>query len=215
MSITEGIVTVALFDQLRVVLPSRLGQRLSKASRGRRFDLSLLQIQENSGQYLRGNVTSVVDGSIVADEVLDDHSLLQLRIVLIDVQHDYAEGKSVGCITILQIDVVGLAFVVLQVLAEVDFSERLHHSVDLLCLSRQAEGLHDAAQGLVQIGSSHVEGIHEEREDILRIVLGLPEKLTQRRVWHCMVQASEDPREFLRPFLVAELCLRVREELRW
>mmetsp|Transcript_43188 Transcript_43188/g.122169 ORF Transcript_43188/g.122169 Transcript_43188/m.122169 type:complete len:366 (+) Transcript_43188:1019-2116(+) len=185
------------------ILPPHRRQPLHEAPSRRRLDFHPLDILEEAREDLGWDVPVVVDAAVVADEIPDDHSFLQPRVVLVDVQHDHTEGQGIRSIAVFQVDTInrtrGVA--VLDVLAVVGLAEGLQHPVDLLRLPGQPEGLHDASQGVLQVRSAHVVGVHKGLEDRLRVILGLAEKLAHGGVGHRMVEAAEDPRQLLRPLL--------------
>mmetsp|Transcript_119400 Transcript_119400/g.385498 ORF Transcript_119400/g.385498 Transcript_119400/m.385498 type:complete len:287 (-) Transcript_119400:251-1111(-) len=199
----QGVVPVAAPHELHEVGPAGRRNALSEAPAAGGLDLVVVDALEDPHLHLFRDVLALVDAPVVAQEVLQGHAPLQLRVVLVGVQHDDAERKGVRSVRMLQVPstLCTRVLAVLHVLPVVGVGEDLQHPVDLLRLLGEEEGLQEPPEGLINVRRAPVKGVHEGCEGVFRLRSGLPEKLAHGRVGHAVVQAPQDPPQLLGPLL--------------
>ena len=142
------------------------GQATGRRHTGRllsnQFDFVLLNFIINGRQVLFRQITIVVQTRIVFDKVLECHSVLDLRVVGIRIEHNDRVRQLVCRVSIGKGSLVAL---------RVPLGKLEHEPVNLLCFAWQPERLKEASQSRCQWHVAEIHQIHKgmHRSNVLGV----------------------------------------------
>eukprot|EP00443_Scrippsiella_acuminata_P023992 CAMPEP_0115347636 /NCGR_PEP_ID=MMETSP0270-20121206/94987_1 /TAXON_ID=71861 /ORGANISM="Scrippsiella trochoidea, Strain CCMP3099" /LENGTH=225 /DNA_ID=CAMNT_0002769573 /DNA_START=127 /DNA_END=804 /DNA_ORIENTATION=- len=134
----QSVVTVTFPDEVHEVLDARWGDAFHKAARARGFDLVRAEVLKYLSQNLFRVVLALIATPIIPQEIVENHTFFQLRIMLVHVQHDTTECQRVCRISAFQKPGTLLIgrLAIFDVFPIISLAKSLQNTVNLLCFSR-------------------------------------------------------------------------------